>query len=166
MRALVFFATAAVAAAAQIGEVQSVYLLPMSNGLDQYLAHRLTAAGVFRVVTDPRKADAVFTDRLGEGFEASLDRLLPPETPEHADKDKNKDGDKDGEQEKKSGFDVPAPVRPPAFSRAKGTIFLVHVKSRDVLWSAFEQPKDNSAKNLDRTAERIAGNLRQKLSGK
>ncbi len=160
MRAPVLFAIAAVAAAAQLGEVQSVYLLPMSNGLDQYLAHRLTAAGLFRVVTDPRKADAVFTDRLGEGFEASLDKLFPPEAPEPEGKKE------DAEEEKKSGFDAPAPPRPPSFSRAKGTIFLVHVKSRDVLWSAFERPKDTSAKNLDRVAARIADKLRRKPPGK
>ena len=35
-----------------------MYLLPMPNGLDQYLANRLTKVAFFQVVTDPKTADA------------------------------------------------------------------------------------------------------------
>ena len=159
MRVLVFFAVAALSGAAQIQEVQAVYLLPMSNGLDQYLAHRLTKAGVFRVVADPRKADAVFTDRLGESFEAALEKLQPPPAPAAGSKDKEK-------EEEKPAAETPQPVRFSSFGRAKGTVFLVHVKSRDVLWSVFEQPRDNTAKNLERAAERIIVKLQERLKGK
>ena len=58
--------------------VQTVYLLPMANGLDQYVANRLAASGVFHVTTDPKKADAIFTDKLGEACEQRLDSLLLP----------------------------------------------------------------------------------------
>src|SRR5688500_13830221 len=65
-------------------EVREVYLLPMSGGLDQYLANRLTREGRFEVVTDPKNADAVFTDRLGPAFEDKLKELYPrPPKPEH-----------------------------------------------------------------------------------
>jgi hypothetical protein len=157
MRVLLFFAVAALSGAAQIQEVQAVYLLPMSNGLDQHLAHRLTKAGVFRVVADPRKADAVFTDRLGESFEAALEKLQPPPAPAAKSKDK---------EEEKPAAETPQPVRFSSFGRAKGTVFLVHIKSRDVLWSVFEQPRDNTAKNLERAAERIIVKLQERLKGK
>src|SRR5438128_11988597 len=70
---------------ANISQVQSVYLLPMAGGLDQFLANRLT--GVFRVVTDPKLADAVFTDRLGEPFEQKLAELYPKPDAEDTEKD-------------------------------------------------------------------------------
>ena len=41
--------------AAGLGDIKTVYLLPMSNGLDQYLAQQLTAGAVLQVVTDPQK---------------------------------------------------------------------------------------------------------------
>ena len=62
-------------------QVQTVYLMPMGYGLDQYLANRLTAEGVFEVVTDPKRADAVLTDQLGVGFERRFDELYPREKP-------------------------------------------------------------------------------------
>jgi hypothetical protein len=58
------------AGAADLAGVHKVYVLPMARGLDQYLANRLTTEHVFQVVTDPKTADAVLTDRIGEGFEA------------------------------------------------------------------------------------------------
>src|SRR5215212_10130655 len=97
---------------ADISQVQSVYLLPMSGGLDQYLANRLT--GVFRVVTDRKLADAVFTDQLGESFERKLAELYPPP-------DKDDDGDKDKD-------DKAAP-HASNFGRGRGAIFLVDLKS-------------------------------------
>jgi hypothetical protein len=45
--------------------------------MDQYLANRLTSLGVFQVVTDPKKADAIFTDGLGEAFEGRLAEWFP-----------------------------------------------------------------------------------------
>ena len=42
---------------------------------DQYLAQQLTAGAVLQVVTNPRAADAVLTDHLGETFEQSLTDL-------------------------------------------------------------------------------------------
>src|SRR6185369_17773131 len=64
------------ALAAGLGEVKTVYVLPMSNGLDQYLAAQLTSRSVLQVVTDPQKADAVLTDHVGPSFEQSLADLF------------------------------------------------------------------------------------------
>src|SRR5260370_33933976 len=99
---------------AGLSDVQSVYLLPMSGGLDQYLANRLS--GVFRVVTDPKLADAIFTDQLGEAFEQKLAALYPPAASADDDKD-DKDDNKRAPQTS-------------SFGRGKGTIFLIDLKSR------------------------------------
>src|ERR1700723_1478629 len=80
--------------AASLAEVKSVYLFPMSNGLDQYLADRLTRDHVLQAVTDPKVADAVITDKLGQGFETELLRVRPdlkPLPPKKEISDKNKD---------------------------------------------------------------------------
>ncbi|HVX66528.1 MAG TPA: hypothetical protein VHA11_07995 [Bryobacteraceae bacterium] len=69
---------------AQVAQIHNIYLLPMNNGLDQFLANRLTNLGVFRVVTDPQKADAVLTDRLGESFESRFLELYPESKEEAA----------------------------------------------------------------------------------
>ena len=61
--------------------VQTVYLLPMAHGLDQFVANRLTREHLLEVVADPKRADAVFTDRLGEAFESQLDDLYPAPKP-------------------------------------------------------------------------------------
>src|SRR5882724_336667 len=107
---------------ANMPEVRAVYLLPMTGGLDQYLANRLSAGGVFRVVTDPKLADAIFTDQLGAGFEQKLVDLFPP--PESKDSEKDKDKN-----------DKAAP-HISTFGHGRGTIFLVDLKSRAVIWSA------------------------------
>ena len=62
-------------------DVQSVYILRMGNGLDQYLANHLTREKLMRVVTDPKLADFILTDRLGDTFQAKYDELYPVEKP-------------------------------------------------------------------------------------
>jgi len=117
---------------AQSGGVHRVYVLPMTGGLDQYLAERLTRDHVMLVTTDPKSADSVLTDRLGEGFEAQMDKLTGKN-----DKDK----------------DIHPSFRS---SAANGTVFLVDAKSRQVLWSDYEKPARGG---LDREAERIVKKL-------
>jgi hypothetical protein len=135
------------ASAADVHAVKAVYLLPMANGMDQYLAGRLTAGSVIQVVTDPHKADAVFTDHVGEAFEKSLDDLFGS---------------------------VPAPKddkAPEAFARvgggqrSRGTYFLVDRKTRDILWSDEEVPKGASPQETRRIAARIADHLGKVLKG-
>ena len=126
--------------------VQTVYLLPMANGLDQYVANRLAASGVFYVTTDPKKADAIFTDKLGEAFEQRLDTLLLPPL------------EKSPKESKAEERTAP---RVSSFSRSKGTMFLVDAATRAVLWSIYEPPKNTSPGELDRTAQRIVGALKR-----
>src|ERR1035441_9164742 len=75
--ALLFSCSAALLLAADLANVHTVYVLKMSKGLDQFLANRLTSDHVFRIVTDPKLADAVFTDQLGEGFQMKLEEFSP-----------------------------------------------------------------------------------------
>ena len=78
---VLLFSSLAVALAAppktELMQVHKVYLLPMTNGMEQYLANRLTGLGVFQVVTDPQKADAVFTDGIGAAFESRQAEMFP-----------------------------------------------------------------------------------------
>src|SRR5713226_6030936 len=134
---------------ANISQVQSVYLLPMSGGLDQYLANRLS--GVFRVVTDPKLADAVFTDQLGEAFEQKLAALYPPAAQADSDKD-----DKDDKQAPQTS----------SFGRGKGTIFLVDLKSRAVIWSGYQKRNGSAPDILDRTATQIVQQIKRQQKTK
>jgi hypothetical protein len=143
--------------AAGLGDIKTVYLLPMSNGLDQYLAQQLTGGAVLQVVTDPQKADAVLTDHVGESFEQSLADLYQTK-PQTADKDKSDDATEDkGAAPVRSGMQG---------KRGRGTIFLVNRRSHDVLWSVYELPKDTQPGTLRRSAGRISAELAKSIKGK
>ncbi len=139
---------AAAAAGSPYEGPKTVYILPMPAGLDQYLAQWLTKDHVMQVVADPKAAEVVMTDRLGEAFEQKLKQLRG---------DSGKDAGKD---ESKTNDTGPRVFRG---SRVQGTIFLVDAKSRQVLWSDYQKPpRSNSDHDLNQTAEEIA----RKLSGK
>ena len=137
--------------------VHSVYLLPMSRGLDQYLAHRLTNQRVFQVVTDSKLADAVFTDRLGSAFDNKLADLLgkpaSPDAPKESE-DKNELEPDAGPAANSNKLADPAANS--NFGRSKGMVFLVDPKSWHVLWSAFQPPRDSSSRQLDRIADIVS----------
>ena len=155
------WASAGLACAADVSNVHSVYVLPMAHGLDQYLANRLTSAKVFQVVIDPKLADAVFTDRLGEGFEQQLANLLPP-PPAPAKKD-SKEEERAPVLFGDSVNKLSNPALNSSFGRGKGTIFLVDMKSHTVVWSVFEPPKGTGGHEMDRTASDIVTRLRKDL---
>lgn len=118
---------------------RTVYVLPMAGGLDQFLAQRLTSEHVMQVVADPKIADVVLTDRLGEAFEQKMAEIHPKD-------------------DKKS--DSTAAHNTFRSSRGRSTVFLVDAKSRQVLWSDYEKaPSSMTDKNLDDEAERIAKKL-------
>src|ERR1700735_2523152 len=81
-------------------EVKTVYLLPMTYSLDQFLAVRLTKGGVVQVVTDPKLADAIISDYIGAGLEDKLktlygDKKIEPPKDDKDAKDKDKDDKRD-----------------------------------------------------------------------
>jgi hypothetical protein len=109
---------------------------------------RLTAGSVLQVVVDPRNADAVLTDHLGQSFEEQLDVMYGA---------KPKD-DKNGST---SEF-----ARVTSGARSRGAIFLVNRKTRDVLWSTYERPKGPAPADLNRAADRIGDKLAKAIKGK
>jgi hypothetical protein len=130
--------------AADLAEFKTVYLLPMSNGLDQFLAIKLTSGSVMQVVTDPQKADAILTDHIGLSFEQKLDEL-------YGKKEKDDDSAHTGMQNA---------------SRGRGAIFLVDRKTRDVIWSAYERPKSTAPDDMNHSAEKLAQKLEKDRKGK
>ena len=155
----------ALACAADLASVRSVYILPMRGGLDQYLANRLTNGGVFRVVTDPKLADAVLTDHIGESLESQLEDMSPKPEPVkkvEAPPKKTDEPTKPGpiiDTETKA-HDLP---KTSTFGRTKGTVFLVDQKSRQVLWSVYDPAKGSESKELDRTASDIVSRIKKDL---
>jgi len=163
----------------QLHEVKRVYILAMSASMDQYLANQLTKAGIFEVVTDPKKADAIITDRVGESFETKLDDLYPPPAPpKKAEEtkpaaDSTSDGTKpepkslrDINSDRLAGLDLTGSARPSTMGRGKGNIFIVGRSSRAVLWSIYEPPKNNTPGELTKTAERVVKHLKEDLTDK
>jgi hypothetical protein len=149
----------------QLKQVNAVYILAMTGGMDQFLANQITASGIFQVVADPKKADAIITDHLGESFETKLTELYPPPAPvapppPPVDDEKSKASDK-------KTLDLGAGAqRMNTGGRGKGNLFIVDRKSRNVLWSIFEPPKDSTPGELSKTAEKVVKRLRFDLSDK
>jgi hypothetical protein len=161
----------------------------MAKSFDQYLANRLTNEGLFRVVTDPKRADAIFTDRIGQGFQAQLEAIsptpppppppAPPAPPEDAaaapgaDKSAAAKPEAKREEESKAALpftdtvnQVDNPALNSSFGRGKGTIFLVEAKSRQVIWSVYDPSKDGASKTLDHTASDIVNRLKKDMKKK
>ncbi len=201
----------ALACAADLAGVHAVYLLPMARGMDQYLANQLTNEHIFRVVTDPKLADAIFTDHISEGFQMQLEDFSPaPKPPAPAKPASSEPAAKTGDEpappaqpagsepaaktddeaappakpagskpKAKPGDEPPAsglmgktentlnnPATSSGFSRARGTLFLVDAKSRQVIWSIYAPPKDFAGKEMNRTASDIVSRLKRDLNPK
>lgn len=151
---------------ADLAGVHTVYVLPMSHGLEQYLANRLTNQHVFQVVTDPKLADAVLTEHIGAALQQKLDDMLAePEKAEAKADDKNGPGGPPSSMvEPLNKLDDPAANS--SVGRARGTVFLVDTKSRQVVWSAFELSKNSTSRALDRTASDIVSRIKKEVSRK
>lgn len=176
-----FCALALTAAAAfatvnsQLHDVKRVYILAMGSGMDQYLANEITKSGVFEVVTDPKRADAIITDRVGESFEDKLDELYPPPPPPKKVEPKKDADDSDTDKpkslrdinaEKLEGVDLSSGYRPSTFGRGKGNIFIVSRANRSVLWSIYQPPKNRTSGELTKTAARVVKHLEEDLNPK
>jgi hypothetical protein len=123
----------------------------MSGGLDQYLALQLTSRGVLQVVTDPQKADAIFTDSIGARLEDSLSDLYRADDKARAEKEKSDPG-----KSNLDNFSHPS-MRP--LSSSRGVVFLVNRATRDVLWSTYERSKGTGPEDLKHAAEKIVQRL-------
>ncbi len=176
------------ATGAELTASRTVFLMPLSHGLDQFVANRLIQMHVLRVVTDPAKADTIITDQVGRGFEARMKDLYPPppepsaEPPADAkvtqaakpkpDNPPNR-GDMPEQQQHGLASMLGDTVNKAdqqgsmgVYGRGRGTLFLVDVQSRQVLWSIFEKPKSFSPQALDQTADKIVKRLKEDLNPK
>lgn len=157
-----------------MSDIRHVYIMPMSGGLDQYLAHQLVASGHFAVVTEPERADAVLTDQIGATFEERYQTLYPPPPPPHAEVTHSAEAthgtdekapSHEGEKSLVAQFGEVALGQPKStFSRGKGNIFIVDRHSRLVVWSTFLKPKNTRPDEMDRTAAKIVDRMQDTLS--
>jgi hypothetical protein len=169
---LILSLSGAALSAAELAAVHTVYLLPMGSSLDQYLAIRLTSEHVFQVVTDPKLADAVFTDRIGSAFESRLADLLAVPTAAPAAQPAPSQPAAGPAPSQSGSTLIPEtvnklsnPASSSSFGRGKGTIFLVDRKSKEVIWSVFEPPKGSTGQLLDKGALDIVSRLKRDLKG-
>lgn len=175
-RLLVLLAgSGALLCAADLSGVRNVYVMPMSRGLDQYLASRITSQGIFQVVTDPKLADAVLSDRVGESLQTQLENIFPtPKTAEEIEAEKaaaEKDEGAGKDTSVAAGLHevagkLESPAQNSSFARSKGNIFLVEAKSRLVLWSTYDPPRSPAPRDLDRTASDIVSRLKKDMAPK
>jgi hypothetical protein len=137
----------------ELAGIKTVYLLPMTYSLDQFLAVRLAKGAVLQVVTDPKLADAILTDHIGTNLEEKLNALYGEKKDADPDKDKNKS---------QTQFAAPSG----GSARSKGAVFLVDRKSRSVVWSDYVRPKSSQPSDLNHAADKIAGQLEKEKKGK
>src|SRR5262249_1787700 len=97
---------------------QTVYVVEMEHGLDQYLTGRLPSSRVLWVVLEPSSADAVLTDSVDDTFWNWLTLAYPPSGT--AGSTSNASADRSGTIRR----DVQAT------GRYRGTIFLVDPRKR------------------------------------
>jgi len=143
-----------------ITHIHRVYVLPMTGGLDQYLANRLTANGRYTVVTDPDQAEAILTDQLGQVFDERMRQLYPPpEPPKPKDAPPPKDSADDPSLAALMGAASSPNSQVSTFSRGKGNVFVVDRTTKRVLWSTFLRPKNTRPEEMNRTADTIVDRL-------
>ena len=123
---------------------RTVYLMQMANEMDQHLASRLTSTRTLWVVLDPASADSILTDSLDDAFWNWLARNYPVPVTGNA-------SGSSGGAASRSGVQA---------TRHRGTIFLVDPRTRLVLWSAYDLPKNSSPAELDRAAARFTNQLK------
>ena len=163
---------------ADLAQVQSVYVMPMSGGMHQHLTNRLIKLGLFQIVADPQRADSVLTDKLGGAFEAQLSEwdaeaarrapkpLTPPAPAPVAGVPPPADAPAKAEGSDPAPLELASRQITTAISRSKGTLFLVDRRSRRVLWSTYQKTKTNQPDDLEKAAARIADRVKEDWGAK
>ena len=144
---------------AGLGPGKKVYFWPMSYGFDHYLAEQAAAEGLFGVVVDPKLAQAVMTERIDARFVKAMDELFPLPEDEAEKKAREEAEKKEAETEGSTAIagDGYLPERPPnqSVGQSRGTLFLVDVVSRRVLWSTYLKEFDPSPDMLHKQAGNV-----------
>jgi hypothetical protein len=156
----------------RLSGVRKVYLLPMRSGFDQYLASYLASGKVLEVVADPLLADAVISESLGASFAARMHEI-------YGDTEKEKEQKKAAEEakakEKEDSEETSAELHGDtasreqmisSFSRGRGTVFFVDVKTMSVLWSVYMPPKNSGAQYVEQSARKTVQAIQAELKPK
>ncbi len=148
----------------------------MRSGFDQYLASHLASRKVLEVVTDPALADAVISETVGASFEAKMRDLYGDTDKEKAEKQAAEEAKaKAKAEEKEDGEKASVELRGDtaggepmisSFSRGRGTVFFVDVKTRSVLWSVYMPPKSPGAEHVEESARRTVAAIQAELRRK
>ena len=144
------------AAAADLSSAGPVYLWPMRGAFDQYVASALTASSALTVTVDPASAKTVMTDRVDQKFFQGMSEVFDAKTEAAEKTDDAPDSIEAG------GFQLQRPPNAPV-SRSQGTIFLVDVQTRQVVWSTFIGELDNRPKKLHGEAKGVVSELRKAM---
>jgi hypothetical protein len=155
---LALAAIAAPLAAADLSSVGPVYFWPMNGALDQYVAEQATSEGLFPVTVDPAQAKTVMTDHIDAKFFDGMNEVFAapePAAPEGAAEAES------GSLE--TGLAARRPANRPR-GNPHGTVFLVDVQTRQVVWSAYIGQYDRRPKSLHREAKQVVGELRKGLA--
>jgi hypothetical protein len=151
--------------AADLAMLQSspaVYFWPMSSSFDQYLAQETAAAGMFQVVVDPKLARAVMTDRIDAPFLAAMDELFPKA--EEAAKVPPPEAKEAKTDVAETGIHVDTRPKNRPLGRPRGTLFLVDIQTREVLWSTYLDEADKNPNQLHKQARSVVDRLRKHLN--
>lgn len=133
----------------------------MHESFDQYLAEQIARENLFVVVVDPKFANAVLTDRIDAPFLVALEEFFP--LSENGEVKSNKAEEESSSKDSiESGLQIRRPTNR-ALSRPKGTLFLVGVGSRQVLWSTFLREFQPSPNKLHEQASDVVETLKEKL---
>ena len=149
--------------AADLSGVRSVYTWPMTKSFDQYLAEQIATESVFDVVVDPKLANAVLTDRIDAPFLAAMDELFPLPEPDDPEKAEKKDDEEDSADESIEAGGAFKRPKNRAMGRPQGTLFLVDVRSRTVLWSTYLKEYDPSPNKLHQQARSVVERIKKQL---
>ena len=149
--------------AADPRNIRSVYAWPMTKSFDQYLAQQITAEDVFDVVVDPKLAGAILTDRIDAPFLAAMDELFPLPEEEAEEEAQAEDSDDASSNESIEAGGAMKRPRNRVLGRPRGTLFLVDVHSRKVVWSTFLKEYEATPNKLNQLARDVVGRLKESL---
>ncbi len=132
-------------------KTRTVYVVSMANGLNSYIASRLTRSGVVWVVLEPESAEAVLTDRVDEAFWAwsTMHYKVASKNSNLAIHD-----------------DDPFRFKHLSMGPYRGTVFLVDPRNGLILWSMYEPTPNTTSNALNLAATHIAASLKKTLISK
>jgi hypothetical protein len=140
--------------------VDKVYVWPMQSSFDQYLAQELAAQGAFRIVVDPKDADAILTERIDEDFLEELTEMFAAPEPE-AEASDEEEVEVPAIGESIEGGNIKLRQTRSSFGRSKGNLFLVSVADCSVIWSTYLKEFYREPDKLNERAREVVQRLRK-----